>query len=476
MSIAKTIAIVGGGVSGALTAYHLVQQNVPARVVIIDPRPELGLGLAYSTPSLQHLLNVPAGKISALPDRPEHFLRWVQAHYDATMTEADFAPRAIFGKYVRSLLASISRIEHLQTSVIACQLQEQKAMLTLANDEKLAAHAVVLATGNFDPAILRGVDQETVSNGAYCNSAWEDSTYANLSADAPIALIGSGLTSIDVLFRLRELGHRGIVTAVSRHGVFPNRHAAYEPLAEPVIVGKPPAKARQLLHAVNQAIKEGVPWRAAIDSLRGRTNELWLALPLIEQKRFRRHLQRRWDVVRHRMAPSIADRLEAEIAAGTFVHHQGSVHGVRPAEAGATVQFRHDGNRIAEITAARVINCTGPDMNYRRAGSPLLNDLFARGLVVSGPLGGGLWSDADGALRGQDGSYSSILFNIGPGRLGTLIESIAVPEIREQAVELAALLAGRISRGTLEDMVDMQENEARSFSFLAPVEGIKGVA
>jgi uncharacterized NAD(P)/FAD-binding protein YdhS len=475
MSTEKTIAIVGGGVSGALTAYHLVRRNVAARVVIVDPRPELGLGLAYSTPSLQHLLNVPAGKISALPDQPEHFLRWLHANYDATMTAADFAPRAIFGKYVRSLLASVPRIEHLQTSVVACQIQGRKATLTLADNTKLAAHAVVLATGNFDPATLRGVDPKTLNNGTYCNSAWEDSTYANLPADAPVALIGSGLTSVDVLFRLRELGHRGIVTAVSRHGVFPNRHAAYEPLTEPVIAGKAPAKARELLRAVHQAIKEGVPWRAAIDSLRGRTNELWLALPLVEQRRFRRQLQRRWDVVRHRMAPSIADRLETEIAAGTLVHCSGSVHAVRPAEYGATVQYRHR-NRIAEITTSRVINCTGPDMNYRRVGSPLLNDLFTQGLIVSGPLGGGFWSDADGALRAKDGSNSSILFNIGPGRLGTLLESIAVPEIRDQAVELAALLAERMSSKAAEDVVGAQENEVHSFSRLLPVESIKGAA
>ena len=69
----KPIAIIGGGVSGVLTAYHLIREHVHARIVIVDPRPNLGLGLAYSTPSLRHLLNVPAGKISALPDDPDHF-------------------------------------------------------------------------------------------------------------------------------------------------------------------------------------------------------------------------------------------------------------------------------------------------------------------------------------------------------------------------------------------------------------------
>ncbi len=82
-------------------------------------------------------------------------------------------------------------------------------------------------------------------------------------------------------------------------------------------------------------------------------------------------------------------------------------------------------------------------MNYRRVGSPLLDSLFAQGLAVAGPLGSGLWTDQAGALRNQDGSFSRILFNVGPGRQGTLLESIAVPELRHQAVELAGLLTAQ---------------------------------
>jgi uncharacterized NAD(P)/FAD-binding protein YdhS len=429
-----------------LTAYHLVVRcAVPIRVVVIDPRPELGLGLAYSTPSLQHLLNVPAGKISALPDEPEHFLNWLHTHYDPKITSADFAPRAIFGKYIQSLLATAPGIEHLQTTVLDCHPKETQALLSLADGTTLTADAVVLAVGNFNPAALPGISEEVISNGIYCQSAWEDATYANLPADAPVTLIGTGLTAVDVLLRLRERGHRGTVTAISRHGLFPNRHAAYEPLKECVVAGKPPVKARELLRAVHQALKAGKPWRAVIDSLRPRTNELWLALPMAEQKRLRRHLQRRWEIVRHRMAPSIADRLDAELSGGTLVLRQGSLHAVRLADGGASVDYR-SGGKIAAIFATRVINCTGPDTNYRRVGSPLINSLFAQGLIVDGPLGAGLWSNQNGALRAEDGTASSILFNIGPGRLGTLFESIAAPELREQAMELATFLAAQAAK------------------------------
>jgi uncharacterized NAD(P)/FAD-binding protein YdhS len=458
METQKTIAIVGGGASGALTAYHLIRNQTSARVIVIDPREELGLGLAYSTPSYMHLLNVPAGKISALPDQPDHFLRWLHRHYDAKITASDFAPRAVFGRYIQSLLQTVSNVEHRRTAVMACRTVGERAILDLADGSELTADAVILATGNFDPAPLRGVAEETIANGTYCHSAWQDSTYANLAADAPVALIGSGLTTVDVILRLRETGHRGQITTISRHRIFPYRHAPYRALKYSVIAGDAPVRARDLLRQVHLAIKAGLEWRAVIDSLRARTNELWLALPIVEQRRFRRHLQRRWDVVRHRMAPPIADRIDAELASGTLIQLRGSLHAVLPSAEGALVQFKTGNHEIAEIAAARVINCTGPNMNYHRVGSALLNNLFEQGLVIPGPLGTGLWSNHTGALRKRDGSFSSILFNVGPGRLGTLIESIAVPELRQQTVELAAFLASQ-----LRDQVQDEEETASVF-------------
>jgi hydroxyacylglutathione hydrolase len=83
-------------------------------------------------------------------------------------------------------------------------------------------------------------------------------------------------------------------------------------------------------------------------------------------------------------------------------------------------------------------------MNYRRVRSTLLQNMFKRGLVTSGPLGTGFHCSQDGAVIDADGHTSEVIFNLGPGRLGDLLESIAVPEIRQQAVELASTLADRM--------------------------------
>ena len=451
-SATRTVVIIGGGVSGALTAYHLVLQHADAQVIVIDPRPELGLGLAYSTPSLHHLLNVPAGKISALPKEPNHFLDWLQRNFDPDATSSTFAPRAVFGRYIRSLLATTSGIIQRQSSVVDIEVRGNEALLMLADGDQLAADFVVLATGNFNPAALPGIESQAILSGAYCHNAWLPETYAALAPDAPITLIGTGLTAVDVLLRLRELGHSGTITAVSRHGIFPNRHAEYTPAETEAIPSGTPATCLAYLHAIRAAIAAGTEWRAAIDSLRASTNDLWLALPPREQKRFRRHLQRRWDVVRHRMAPPIADLIEAELASGTLLLREGHLQGVTAQPGGATVLLRTD-HGAESLRATRVINCTGPGMNYRKVNSPLLTSLFSQGLATTGPLGGGLDTTRFGALLSSTGQASEIFFTLGPSRLGTLLESIAIPEIRQQAVELATLLAARVQAAQMDPSV-----------------------
>jgi uncharacterized NAD(P)/FAD-binding protein YdhS len=457
-----TVAIIGGGVSGTLTAFHLVRRGTPARVILIDRRPDFGLGLAYSTPSLRHLLNVPAGKISALPDQPSHFLNWLRENHDPAATAKTFAPRAVFGRYIQSLLASTSPIEQELATVVDLRQQDSGAVLTLDNGCELRADLIVLATGNFEPTPLRGITKTASDSGSYCHNAWAAETYEGLHPDAPVALIGTGLTGVDVLLRLRELGHRGRIIALFRHGILPNRHDDYISLNSTAIPSDTPATCVAYLRALRAAIRGGAEWRAAIDTLREATNELWLRLPIKEKKRFLRHLQRRWEVVRHRMAPSIADVIESEVRNGTLEIREGHLETVDASPAGTHVSFRVHGDSES-FYADRVINCTGPSMNYRRIPSTLLQNMFNKGLVTSGPLGTGFHCSQDGAVIDARGHISEIMFNLGPGRLGDLLESIAVPETRQQAAELASLLADRVRQQSI-----FAENAVTGTAILRP--------
>lgn len=368
---------------------------------------------------------------------------WLKANEDAKATRSTFAPRETFGRYIQSILAEVPDLEVLRASVVDYHPFHSRATLKLSDGSEIQADSVVLATGNLEPATIPGVSEEAKASGVFCCDAWKASTYENLDLDAPVTLIGAGLTAVDVVLRLREAGFRGVITAVSRHGIPPNGHALYSPLMESAIPEGAPATSVAYLRCLRTKIQSGIDWRAAVDSLRATENDLWSALSLKEQRRFRRHLQRRWNVVRHRAAPPVAAAINTELKAGAFVIRKGCVVSIDISGRGAAVTVR-TANGLEAFTTGRVINCAGFNMNYRTVNSSLFRSLFAQGLVSAGQGGKGFRCTDSGAMVDVRGQISTTLFNLGPGRQGTLFESIAIPEIRCQAARLAEDLSRRL--------------------------------
>src|ERR1700689_5103932 len=76
----RRVIIIGGGASGVLLACHLLRRPVnKLEVTLVEKRPDVGRGIAYHTANPDHLLNVRAANMSAFPDEPDHFWRWVCA-------------------------------------------------------------------------------------------------------------------------------------------------------------------------------------------------------------------------------------------------------------------------------------------------------------------------------------------------------------------------------------------------------------
>ena len=72
-----TVAIIGGGFTGAMLAAQLLRRSHGSvSVFLIERGARLGRGVAYGTQCSRHLLNVRASNMSAYPDDPTHFLHW----------------------------------------------------------------------------------------------------------------------------------------------------------------------------------------------------------------------------------------------------------------------------------------------------------------------------------------------------------------------------------------------------------------
>jgi hypothetical protein len=74
------LAIIGGGAAGVLVAIQVLRQaKAPLALAIFEPASQLAQGIAYATPWPEHLLNVPAAKMSAFADQPGDFLDYLMA-------------------------------------------------------------------------------------------------------------------------------------------------------------------------------------------------------------------------------------------------------------------------------------------------------------------------------------------------------------------------------------------------------------
>src|SRR5947199_5485594 len=103
------VAIIGGGFSGCMLAAQLLRRDPSTSVTLADPAPVVGLGVAYATTYASHLLNVPAGNMSAFPEDPEHFVHWAQLNHDSGIAAEDFLPRRVYGQYIQSILRKDER-------------------------------------------------------------------------------------------------------------------------------------------------------------------------------------------------------------------------------------------------------------------------------------------------------------------------------------------------------------------------------
>jgi uncharacterized NAD(P)/FAD-binding protein YdhS len=423
------VAVVGGGAAGALQALHLRQAGV-ADVTLIERAHAPGRGVAYSTRRPEHLLNVPARRMSALADDPDHFTRWFAAR--AGGGDEDFAPRMLYGDYLAELLAAAA-IETVRGEAV-----DLAGDVVLADGGRIAADAVVLAPGNLKPATPGGIDPDALGP-LWVGDPWAEGIADGLGSGDIVLLLGTGLTAVDAALTLEAAGFPGRIVALSRRGLAPRAHGPREPMVAPC--EELPPSCTAMLRRV-RARGEEVGWRSAVHELRSVTQALWGAAGMGERRRFLRHLRPWWDVHRHKVAPAVGETIEEMQSAAKLAVAAGKLVSAEADGDRAVVRFRARGGEAVEtLRVARIVNCTGPEMNIVRSGEPLLYALVAAGRIRPDPLRIGIDVDQDCRALDADGAPSDTLYAIGPMTRGAFWESVAVPDIRGQAARVAARIA-----------------------------------
>ncbi|NYH11363.1 FAD/NAD(P)-binding protein [Pseudomonas moraviensis] len=456
------ILIVGGGLSGTMLAVQLLRLPGRRKILVIEPRAELGRGEAYSAVELGHTLNGNAARMSVDPDNADDLTQWLTDHIaGGGWPESDqqhvpvselFPPRGLFGVYVQQRLAEArqvgvqqgSMVEHVRAEVVDVQVSSDSVLLTLSDGQHLQGVFAVLATGMFPAA--RTPQKESSGLNAAALDPWDVSAMRQLDPQSTVLVIGSGLTMVDAVVSLEQAGHRGPIEVFSRHGLLP--HVRRQPpawvdfLAEDHSIRTPRQLLRELRRHCRDAIAQGIDWQAPLDTVRAHIGRLWSQASDVQRRQFVRHVRPWWESHHHRSPPLSAELVERLHREGRLRIHAASYKGLEPASGGGVnIRIRPRGEAETRVLqGAALINSSGIEYDWRRVARPLPQQLLARGLVRPGPLALGIAAEVDGAVLDEEGRVSNRLFAMGPPLRGMWWESTAVTDVASQAKALAARL------------------------------------
>ena len=430
----QRVAIIGGGFSGAMLAVRLAETGIAS--TLIERSGEFGPGVAYSTGFERHLLNVRSDRMGAVARRPDDFVRWLETRHPRQADPEGFAPRRLYGLYVKDRLAAADAAHPgLIGRVTGEAVAIEGTTVRLSDGRRVEADSVVLATGNPAP----GTAARAERGGRIVSDPWAPCALDPIGPDEDVVIIGTGLTMVDVVLWLQSRGWRGRATALSRRGLKPRAHGAGHdaPVAPtPRLMGAP--LSGRLAEARRLAKANG--WRSVMEGLRPVTADLWAGAGPAERARFLRHLRPWWDVHRHRIPPAIDLTIEAMEMSGRLDIVAGRIDRIEQADGGVTVRWRpRTGGARAPLRGGWLIDCSGP--GHDPASDPLVGPLIASGRARLEALGLGLDLDVEGRVVGADGAADSRLFVLGPPARAAFWETTAVPDIRKRIESLTDALS-----------------------------------
>src|SRR5438105_2932044 len=218
------IAIIGAGLSGRLLALNLLRFASPdaaVKIRMLDRGDERDMGPAYSYEADYLLLNVPAGRMGAFSEYPEHFLTWNRDR-GTRAGPWDFLPRRLYRDYILALVreaqarAGGTILEHVRGEVTDVDTEGDCVTIHVEDKGPIAVDKAVLALGNFPPRHPPVENRSALESERYIRNPWDLGVLDCLSRRDTVFLIGTGQTTVDLAVALHRRAHEGRIIALSR--------------------------------------------------------------------------------------------------------------------------------------------------------------------------------------------------------------------------------------------------------------------
>lgn len=443
------IAIIGGGLSGTLLAYYLLQEDRhPVTVYLFEKDyQQLSRGIAYRASNENQLLNVPAASMNLYGLQSGDFYRWLQSNDHRNILPGDFVSRALFGTYLKELFQkSLDHSKHVKVKVITDEvidvIKEDDALhVSTINGHTYHVAKAVVANGILPPADPFEVTLDIKLTGLYQSNPWNFRYLDQLKNHDHVVLIGTGLTMLDHAAVLLKNDKNIQVTAFSRRGLLPLVHKPYQPYDFPDYFIVPNDDIGELFRSIRTYYlmhkDKGLDWRDLIDRVRNQVPQLWKALSAVSKKRFIRHLKPYWEVHRHRAPEQVLSVIHQAMREGRFTLLKGKIHEVTTNGQCLIIELINS-NGITGIQANYFLNSSGLQQNISLTSDPLLRKLLERGYMAPDNNTLGVETDEQGALQCTVGEKN--IFTLGVLRRAAVFECTAAKEIGEQAFLLSKTL------------------------------------
>ncbi len=441
----KTLTIIGMGACGvaafAEAVLRLRYDPGDGIAIHLVERHELGHGLAFGTDQPGHRLNTESRLMGLYDREPTHFRYWLDARRAAAGTplaadSVEYPERSEYRDYMQEVLdhaldqardAGIA-VEIHRGEVVALDGDHAAATVRMADGTSFATDLTLLTIGTPDP------DRFAELDGA---PGYFDSPYPSermieaIDPDQQVVVLGSGLSAIDALMTLLDVGHRGRIHMISREGLLPRveipapetgydrRYLTLENVHR-LIRERGPAFSvvdlfRLFRREAEEAVGHAIDWRgedrfdgdaeaalladiAAAESgdepfqrilsaARHDSTAIWNLLRPLDQKRFGQWLAPHFAAARF-VTPMVNARRIAQAMASGQLTVRGRVEDtVRDDDGdGFTVRFE-DGETL---DAPVVVNATGQATTLDEMREALIEDLLAKDWLQPHPAGGAI--------------------------------------------------------------------------------------
>lgn len=447
------IAIVGGGFTGAVLAIHAIRASAgPLDIVVLEPRAELGRGVAYGTVNRNHRINVPSDRMDVAKAEAGAATAWFQAQGVLPDPDSDdgtgraYVPRAAYGAYIADLLVKTVaaagdrvRLRHLRSAATAVERRDGGWIVVAGTGDRITADRVALCFGHAVPALPGRLGPGVAACRRFVPDPWAPDALAAIGSRDSVLVVGTGLTMADVVTSLCAGGHAGPITAVSRRGLLPKAHGHFLTTLD-VIGERQPTTALGLLRLVRRQTAAADPnlgWHPIVDSLRTVLHDVWNGLPPAERKRVVRRLLPFWEVHRFRIAPQIEAALAQAQSDGRLRVRVAAVVGLSLTDDGHLEADLRSGTGPERDRFDAVVLCTGPEREVAR--NPLFAGMLAEGTVCLDAVGLGIAVDRRSRVLAPSGQPQPGLYAFGPMTRGSFGEMNGAPDI---AVHVEATIAG----------------------------------